>query len=76
MKVVYVKASEGVGAGVWREEAAEWWPLGIWHASGHLARLWARMPVFTHQLQPCWWDFALGVCEELVHALRTPSGRG
>lgn len=29
-----MKASEGVGAGVGREEAAEWWPLGIWHASG------------------------------------------
>ena len=45
-------------------------------AAGHLARLWARTPVFTHQLQPCWWDFALGVSEELVHALRMPSGRG
>ena len=34
MKVVYSKASEGVGAEVRREEVAEWWPPGIWHASG------------------------------------------
>lgn len=37
-----------------------------------LARLWARTPVFTHQLQPCCWDLFLvsrGACPRPENAL-------